>query len=54
MRNLLDAEYAEKERPADAGTPNKDVLLRFIQTTDDRGELLAAMEEISKRLRELG
>lgn len=54
VRSLLDAEYAEKERPADGGTPNKDALLRFIQTTDDRVELLAAMEEISKRLRELG
>ncbi len=57
VRDLLAAGRggSEKtERPADGGTPNRDALLHFIQTTEDRSELLAAMEEISRRLRELG
>lgn len=56
VRELLSqqrTESAKKERPAESETPNKDALIHFIMHTDSRDDLLAVIEEATKRLKGL-
>lgn len=56
VRDLLSqqrTESAKKERPAKSETPNKDALIHFIMHTDSRDDLLAVIEEATKRLKGL-
>lgn len=56
VRDLLSQQRTEsekKERPAESETPNKDALIHFIMHTDSRDDLLAVIEEATKRLKGL-
>lgn len=56
VRKLVEAEGI-KEAPATEGegyTVAKDALLNFIRNTNDRAALLAVMDEVNKKLQEIG
>lgn len=56
VRKLVEAE-GTKKAPATEGegyTVAKDALLNFIRNTNDRAALLAVMDEVNKKLQEIG
>lgn len=57
VKGLLENDPGIKEAPATEGEGDanaKDALLNFIRNTNDRAALLAVMDEVNKKLQEIG